>query len=90
MRWNDALILKLRSHLLVALITVTAFSAVSNASDRHQKSKSKALPRLSPGPAWADTNKDGQLSDEEAKRAAQILQDKIKKAKTETTKAARK
>jgi len=81
---------KLPYKLLVALISITAFATAGSAADRHQKSKSKALPRLSPGPAWADTNKDGQLSDEEAKRAAQILQDKIKKAKTQTTKTARK
>jgi hypothetical protein len=81
---------KLPYKLLVALISIAAFATAGSAADRHPKSKSKPLSPLPPGPAWADTNKDGQLSDEEAKRAAQILQDKIKKAKTETTKPARK
>ena len=76
---------------LATLTSIAAlFSTAGSAANPHPKSKSKPLSRLSPGPAWADTNKDGQLSNEEAKRAAQMLQDKIKKTKTETTKPARK
>jgi hypothetical protein len=78
--------------IFLAMLTgiAAAFSTTGSAADRHPKSKSKPLSPLPPGPQWADTNKDGQLNNDEAKRAAQILKDKIKKAKTETTKPARK
>ena len=60
------------------------------AGGRDAKAKSKSLKPLPPGPEWVDTNHDGRLSDEELKRAMQILNDKIKKAEIETTKTAKK
>jgi len=80
---------KLHYKFLVTLITLTAiFTTAGYARDRHAKSKSKALKPLPAGPEWADTNHDGRLSDEELKRAMQILNDKIKKAESESAKKA--
>ena len=76
--------MKANYQLLAALLALTvAFATAGYAKDRHAKSKGKALKPLPAGPAWADTNKDGQLSDEELQRAAQILKDKIKKAEAD-------
>jgi len=56
--------LKLHYTFLVAFITITAFAA-GKATDRDPKSKSEPLSALPPGLEWADTNKDGQLSNDE-------------------------
>jgi hypothetical protein len=72
----------------VALISIPAFSTAANAADPKAKSKSKALKPLPPGPAWADTNHDGQLSDAELRRAIQILKEKIKQAESKSQKSA--
>jgi hypothetical protein len=71
------------------LLTVAALlCATGYAGGRDAKAKSKALKPLPPGQEWVDTNKDGQLSNEEYKRAKQILDDKIKKAESESAKKA--
>jgi hypothetical protein len=62
--------------------------ATGYAGGRDAKSKSKSLKPLPAGPEWADTNHDGRLSDEELKRAMQILNDKIKEAESESAKKA--
>jgi hypothetical protein len=83
--------LKLHYTLLVTVITITAaLTTAGYAKDRHTKSKSKPLKPLPPGPAWVDTNKDGQLSDEELQRASQILQDKIKDTKSKLSQSTQK
>jgi hypothetical protein len=69
---------------IAALFSITAvLTTAGNASDQHAKSKSKPK-RPSPGPSWADTNHDGQLSKEEFERAKQMLEEKIKKVKADT------
>jgi len=80
--------MKLDYKLLMTVITITAALTTSGyAKDRHAKTKSKSLTPLPPGPAWADTNHDGQLSDEEFQRAKRMLEEKIKNAKGESGKA---
>lgn len=69
----------------MVFITIAAFSA-AKATGRHSKSKSKPLSRLPPGLEWADTNKDGQLSDDELERAIQMLDDKLKNAENNHSK----
>lgn len=89
MRWtHNALILKRRYQFLVALISITAFATAGSAADPHPKSK--PLSPLPPGLEWADTNKDGQLSNDELNRASEILKDKLKNAKSKPSKSTRK
>jgi len=79
--------MKLSYKLLVALIMIAAvLSTAARAAD--PKAKLKPLKPLPPGPAWADTNHDGQLSDAELRRAIQILKEKIKQAESKSPKSA--
>jgi hypothetical protein len=64
--------------------TGSATAAGHSKSKSKSKSKSQSLKPLPPGPEWADTNHDGQLSNEEFQRAKQMLEEKIKKAKADT------
>jgi hypothetical protein len=76
--------LKLNCKFCVALIGITAFSTGGSAADPDPNSK--PLSALPPGLEWADTNKDGQLSNDELKQADQILKDKLKDAKSNPSK----
>ncbi len=81
--------MKLHYKFLVTLVTITAALITAGyAGGRHAKSKSKSLKPSPPGPAWADTNHDGQLSNEEFQRAKQILEEKIKKIDAQSGKTA--
>ena len=72
----------------VALIMIAAvLSTAAHAADPKAKAKLKPLKPLPPGPAWADTNHDGQLSNDEYQRALKILQDRIKEAKSKSGKS---
>jgi len=81
--------MKLDYKFLVTLITITAaLTTAGYAKDRHAKTKSKTLKPLPPGPEWVDTNHDGQLSNDELKRATQILEQKMKEAQPGSANAA--
>lgn len=68
---------------LLALATLLGGTDLAAAGGR-AKSKSKSVKPLPAGPEWADTNHDGRLSNDEFKRAMQIL--KSKEAKTGSAK----
>ena len=73
---------------IAVLLWGTASATAGGHVKSKSKSKSKALKPLPAGPEWADTNHDGRLSDEELKRAMQILNDKIKEAESVSAKKA--
>jgi hypothetical protein len=82
--------MKLDYKFVVTVITIAgALSTAAYAADPKAKTKAKLKPLkpLPPGPAWVDTNHDGQLSNDEFKRARQMLDDKIKAAKSKSGKS---